>query len=320
MTRILVVTYSQTGQLSLVTNAFVQPLIDNASTEVVFEYISPEKDYPFPWPFIRFFTIFPEAVMMKAPAMKPFASHTNEDFDLVILAYQVWFLSPSLPMTGFLKSEFAGQVLRDTPVITLIACRDMWLSAQEKVKRELVRLNANLIDNVVLVDECGSAMSFLATPIWMFTGKKGPWPLVPKAGVSENDIKECKRFGERIVVQIKRLNGKPIARPLLKGLGAVTVKEKTIASELVAHRSFKVWSRILRVMGSQDSISRYIAVHFYIGYLVVLILTLAPTAALLKIIISPFTKNRIAAQKHYYSKPSGEGRYNVSCPATQRDD
>ncbi len=49
------------------------------------------------------------------------------------LAYQVWFLSPSLPVTAFLKSA-AAAVLKDTPVITFIACRNMWLSAQEKMK------------------------------------------------------------------------------------------------------------------------------------------------------------------------------------------
>lgn len=311
MKRVLVVTYSQTGQLSRVVDAFVQPLINDPSAEVVFETIAPETAYPFPWPFIQFFTTFPEAVVMQAPAMKPFGTHANEDFDLVILAYQVWFLSPSLPTTGFLKSEFAERVLKDTPVITLIACRDMWLSAQEKVKKELVRLNAKLIDNVVVVDESGSAMSFLSTPMWMFTGKKGPWPLVPKAGVSEKDIEGCKRFGDRIVDQFERLNGEPIEQPLLKGLGAVKVKEKTIASELIAHRSFKIWGRILRAIGPQDSRSRYIAVHFYIGFLVILILTLAPIAALLKKIISPFTKKRIAAQKHYYAQPSGEAYEDI---------
>lgn len=306
MKRILVVTYSQTGQLSRVVNTFIQPLIDNASTEVVVEYLTPEKPYPFPWPFITFFTHFPEAVAMQPPVMKAITPFENEDFDLVILAYQVWFLSPSLPMTGFLKSDSAKRLLKDKPVITLIACRDMWLSAQEKMKTELARLGARLIDNVVLVDESGSAFSFLSTPLWMFTGKRGPWWFIPRAGVSSADIAGCKRFGERIVQQFDRCGDSATAEPMLTGLGAVNVKEKIIASELIAHRSFRIWGKILRSVGKQDSRARYVAVHVYIVFLICLILTLAPIAALIKKLISPFTKKRIAAQKRYYALPSGE--------------
>ncbi len=312
MKRILVVTYSQTGQLSRVVKAFVQPLIDNPATDVTIETLVPEKPYSFPWPFIRFFTFFPEAVAMHPPAMKPITAFEDEAFDLVILAYQVWFLSPSLPMTGFLKSESAKRLLKDKPVITLIACRDMWLSAQEKVKHELTRLQARLIDNVALVDESGSAFSFLSTPLWMFTGKRGPWLFIPRAGVSDDDIVNCKRFGDRIVAQLDRLGDQPITEPLLKGLGAVKIKEKVIASELIAHRSFRVWGKILRTIGAQDSVARYIAVHIYIVFLVLLIVTLAPISALIKFLVSPFTRKRIAAQKDYYALPSGEGAEDIS--------
>ncbi|VAW90107.1 Dialkylrecorsinol condensing enzyme [hydrothermal vent metagenome] len=307
MRRVLVVHYSQTGQLTEVVKAFTQPLLKNPEIEVTFECIEPEVDYPFPWPFLKFFRIFPETVYMQPPRMKPYSIASTDKFDLIILAYQVWFLSPSLPTTAFLRSELAKNIFKGTPVITLIACRDMWLMAQEKVKKELQHLEARLIDNVALVDECGSALSFLSTPLWMFTGSKGPRRFSPKAGVSTEDIKNCDRFGKRIA-QALNSSSSPLHDPLLQGLGAVKIKEKIIATEVMAHRSFLLWGKLLRAMGEQDSLARAIGLCFYIVFLIFLILTVVPISALIKKLLSPLTKKHIEKQKLYYSQPSGEGR------------
>lgn len=308
MKRVLVLHYSQTGQLTDVVNSFTGPLLNCPGIDVVFKNLEPQIPYPFPWPFLQFFSIFPESVYMQPPEMTPLEIDPQQDFDLIILAYQVWFLSPSLPTTGFLKSETAKKLLRGKPVITLIGCRDMWLTAQEKVKHELQRLEAILIDNVVLVDEGGSATSFLSTPLWMFSGHRGPWHFVPKAGIAADDINACDRFGKRLAEELS-LDQPKLDRPLFKGLGAVHIKEKTIASELMAHRSFLVWGKILRAAGDQDSTGRRLAIHIYVVFLVTLILTLVPVSALIKKLLSPFTQTRIAKQKEYYSFPSGESRH-----------
>lgn len=256
---------------------------------------------------MTFFSIFPESVLMRPPPIKPLDPPVEGNFDLVILGYQVWFLSPSLPTTGFLRSAQADRLLKDTPIITLIACRDMWLTAQEKVKRELDRHRSRLIDNVVLVDEAGSAMSFLSTPLWMFTGRRGPWGPVPRAGVSPDEIRRCSRFGRRITEELAsshpRLDG-----PLLRGLGAVTVNEKTIASEKMAHRSFLIWSRLLAAVGPPDSLRRRLGLCVYVVFLVALILTVVPLSALIKKLLAPLTREKTARAKQYYAWPSGEGR------------
>ena len=308
--KVLVLHYSQTGQLSKVIQSITEPLVNNPDIDVTFHNIEPIKKYPFPWPFIEFFCNFPEAVYMDAPENKPLEIDDRTQFDLIILGYQVWFLSPSLPTTALLRSPQAKAIFAGKPVITVIACRDMWLTAQEKIKNELKRLNANLIDNVALVDEGGSGFSFLSTPLWMFTGRKGPWWCAPKAGVSEKDIRDCERFGKRIVEKLT-INPDALKSSMLTGLGAVKIKEKTIASEALAHRSFLLWGRLLRAVGSPTSIARKIFVRIYVVFLIVLILTLVPISALIKKLLTPFTKRRIKAQKEYYSFPSGESRKDI---------
>ena len=67
--------------------------------------------------------------------------------------------------------------------------------AQEEVKKMLSKVNAHLIGNMVKIDACSSAASFITTPLWLLTGKKQAFGL-PAAGISDTDIADCRRFGD----------------------------------------------------------------------------------------------------------------------------
>lgn len=304
MRNVLVIHYSQTGQLTQIAKNIAQPLQQCADTNVEFLELAPQTQFPFPWPFMGFFHIFPESVKMTPIAMQP-ATPLREKYDLIILAYQVWFLSPSLPISSFLQSNNAKALFDSTPVVTVIGCRGMWLSAQEKMKTLLASVNAKLVDNVVLTDECGAGLSFLATPMWMFTGRKKPYSWVPKAGISDEDIANATRFGDAIATRLTT-NDAAISQPMLKGLGAVTINEKFIASERVGQHSFRIWSKIISAFGPMYSKRRSCGLIIYVLFLLTLILTVVPISALIKKLISPWTKNRIMSQKAYFSEPSGE--------------
>src|SRR4030042_4041934 len=115
MTRILVWYYSQTGQLTRSVQSMLSPLAGRADVEIVWQSLEPVEPFPFPWGFMRFFDTFPECVALDPPPIRPVSFGKEARFDLVVWAYQVWFLSPSLPVTAFLKSA-AAAVLKDTPV------------------------------------------------------------------------------------------------------------------------------------------------------------------------------------------------------------
>lgn len=304
MRNVLIIHYSQTGQLNKIAKQVAKPLQDSIDTNVEFLEISPQTPFPFPWPFMGFFHIFPECIKM-TPIPISHSSAQRQDYDLIILAYQVWYLSPSLPISSFMQSEEAKTLFNKTPVVTLIGCRGMWLSAQEKIKTLLSNLNAKLVDNIVLTDDCGTALSFLATPIWMFSGQQKRFSWVPKAGVSPNDIEHSIRFGQAIQKRLSEDNT-PITQPMLIGTGAVTVNEKFIASERIGHHSFKIWSKIISAFGPMYSIRRSCGLIIYILFLLTLILTVVPISALIKKLISPLTRKKIAAEKAYFSQPSGE--------------
>lgn len=305
MKRILIVQYSQSGQLTDVMRHLTAPLLADPAIEVTVETLRPCSAYPFPWPILRFFDTFPEAVHLDPPELEPLAIDCERRFDLVILGYQVWFLSPSLPVTAFLKSKAAARLLREVPVVTVVACRDMWLMAQEQVKGLLAACGARLVGHVALVDEAGSLGSFLATPVWVMTGKKGPhlggW--IPRAGVSEQEMRESRRFGERMRDALQ--HARRIDEQLLQGLGAVVVKDRLIFSEKAIRRGLRLWGSLLRAAGPQGAPQRKPLVLIYLVWLVLMILIVVPLGMLLKSAMTPFMRHRIAAQKAYYGAPSG---------------
>lgn len=304
--KVLVVHYqSSTGQVSDIVSHLAAPLFEDDTIDVTEIVLQPKTEYRFPWPILRFFDTFPECIYLDPPANKPPDLDGGERFDLVILGYQVWFLTPSLPMIAFLKSAVAHRILKETPVVTLVACRDMWLLAQERMKELLTAAGATLVGHVALVDEAGSVGSFLATPLWMLSGFRGPafGGLLPRAGVKAEQVTASRRFGERILSALKK--GTMLDETLLRGLDAVRVNTHLIATEKAARRGFLVWGKLLRSLGVEGAWMRQPVVAVYIVFLVLLLLTVLPISALLKTVAAPLMRRRIAAQRAYFSWPSG---------------
>lgn len=306
MKRILVISYSQTGQLHNITQSITVPLENDEDIELTHLILEPEKSFSFPWPFWTFFDTFPETVALQPAPLKPFTLESMK-FDLVILAYQVWFLSPAMPMTAFLQSTQGRLVLKDTPVITVIACRNMWLMAQERVKEMLANAQAKLIDNVVFTDKGSALATFITTPRWMLTGKRDAFLGFPRAGIDDETIAHASRFG-RAISQGFKFHANEIDQPLLSGLQAVEVDTRLIASEKVGLRSFRVWSKLLRLAGRPGDFPRRCLLFIYILFLVALILTVVPLSMLLRKLLHPLQKNSLLRQKSYYEAPSGSGK------------
>lgn len=301
--RVLVVSYSQSGQLARLKESFLRDIRGTAGIEVDDVVLQPQRPFAFPWRFLPFFDAFPETVHLQpAPIEQPVLAH--ERYDLVVIAYSVWFLSPAQPITAFLQSETARQVLRDTPVITLIGCRNMWLMAQEKMKRLLADAGAQLVGNVVKIDQCGSAASFITTPLWMFTGKQQAVHWLPPAGISEAEIADAARFGQRTAEALQR--NETLDKTLLQHMGAVKINEKLMASERVGHRSFLVWGKLVMAAGRVSPLLRRLVLCVYIVFLLGMILTVVPIGALLKTLLAPLRREQMQREREYYAAPSGE--------------
>ncbi|KVN88880.1 hypothetical protein [Burkholderia ubonensis] len=301
---ILIVQYSQSGQLTEVARHFMRPLEADDGIELHVLTLKPVPAYPFPWPFGQFLNAFPETVQLAPPPLEPFDLDQSFSFDLIVLFYQVWYLSPAPPMTAFLKSDAGRRLLNGRPVVTIIVCRNMWLTAQETTKRLLQDAGASLRDNVVLTDRASTWKTLITTPRWLMTGRRDSWLGLPRAGVSPDDIAGAARFGEAIRLALHNEEERR-SSPMLSGLGAVAVDPSLILSERIAYRGFRLWSAAIMRAGKPGSTSRGAMLTLFAAWLVLAILFILPVSSLVRRLISPFMRRRLENMQRYYEQPSG---------------
>jgi len=302
--RVLAVYYSQTGQLENLLNSIILPMEQSENIEIVWLRLKSTDDFSFPWSFWKFFDAFPESVYGEPPINEPFVIENIENFDLIVIGYQPWFLSPSLPMTAFMQSDEAKVVLANKPIVTVIGCRNMWIQAHKDMQKLIDDCGGTLIDNIVLSDQSGPLESFITTPRWMLTGKRESFLGLSSAGISAENIIKSSRFGQAIALGLIA-NKEKENISLCQNLGAVRVDRRFIVSEKIAKRSFLIWGRLIRLFGRRGSWRRRPILGFYIVFLITLIVTVVPLNMILQSFFGRLFKDKIDKIVKNIEAPSG---------------
>ena len=302
MKNILVIHYSQSGQLTEIMNNIARPLCTNEDINVVHYEIKMKTPFPFPWKKKDFFNVFPESFLQIPSKVQSIPEQIlNQKFDLILFGYPVWYLSPSIPTTSFLKSPGAKKLLANTPVITVIGCRNMWIMAQEKVKNLLKNCNAKLIGNIALVDRHINHISVITIVQWMFTGKKERYlGVFPKPGVSQKDIDESSKFGDIILDHISNNNLDTIQDNLLKEK-AVVIKSFLVLADQRANILFDKWAKLIYSKGDANSEKRTVWLKMFNYYLLFAIWIIAPLVFILFLLTYIPLYGKIKRDKKYYS-------------------
>jgi hypothetical protein len=302
MKKILVVYFSQSGQQMRILQSLTKPFLE-AGHEVVFEELKPVERFPFPWSAYEFFNAFPETFTQQPIALQPLSANTDQNFDLIIIGYQPWFLTPSRPISSFLQSIEGKRILMNKNVITVLGCRNMWLGAQEKVKRRLIEAKANLVGHMALVDRSGNLTSLITILRWMFTGKKNPFWFFPPAGVSENDIQHAAVFG-KLITQALRANTFEGLQDTLNREGAIEVKPNLVLMEKRGQRAFSVWAKFVAMGGAVHSTGRKLRVYIFMYLLPTAIFILSPLLWLLSRIMLVVRRKKLDLEVSYYKQNS----------------
>lgn len=293
--KVLLVYYSQTGQLGDIVKHFASPFLENGM-DVEIKRVETVEKFAFPWTGKRFFNAMPESVLgIPAPIEQLQFNHTA--YDLIVFAYQPWFLSPSIPATSLLNNPEFLKRLKGTNVVTLIGSRNMWIAAQEKVKTLLKQADANLIGNVVLRDRHDNLASAVSILHWMMNGKKEKfWGIFPLPGVSENDIQQSAVYGNIINRRIKENNYLSLQEELVKN-GAVEVKTNLMFIEPRAKKIFSIWANAII-----KKKNRALWLQLFKYYLLIALFLVSPVVLMIyKLFIQPFTGKDIRNKKEYFS-------------------
>ncbi|TDW50139.1 hypothetical protein EV144_102574 [Flavobacterium sp. 270] len=297
MKNVLVIYYTQSGQLESIAQNIAKPFLNDTEIKVTFHEIQLEKPFPFPWDKSSFFDAFPESFLQIPRELKPVSEEIlNTKFDLVLFHYQVWYLSPSIPINSFLKSADAKKILNNTPVVTISGSRNMWVMAQEKIKVLLKEANAQLVGNVALVDRVGNLISVITIVEWMFSGvKKKYLGIFPLPGVSEKDIQESDKFGEVILSQFNQ-NKLQDLQPKLVEIGAVKISSYLVTVDKTANKIFNKWSNLIY----KHQKNRKTLLKVFNVYLFLAIWLISPIVYILHLITYPIKLKSIKKETQYY--------------------
>ena len=297
MKNVLVIYYSQSGQLKDIARNIAKPLLNSDKINVVFHEIQLEKPFPFPWDKASFFDAFPESFLQIPTQLKPIPSEILAmKYDLVLLHYQVWYLTPSIPVNSFLKSPEAKKMLTNTPVVTINGSRNMWVMAQEKVKSLLKQNGALLKGNIALVDRAGNLISVITIVEWMFSGvKKKYLGIFPMPGVSDKDINESSKFGEKIKESLLQDNFDDLQDKLV-GIDAVKISSYLVSVDKTANKIFNKWSNFIITKKN----TRKSWLKIFNIYLLLAIWLISPIVYILHIFLYPLKFKKIKQETQYY--------------------
>lgn len=231
--RAVVYWYSQTGQMREVADALTAPLVA-CGWDIRWVEVKPRVEYPFPWPIRRFFGVFPASVNPDSlvELIGPAGGFHTQPGELVILACQVWYLAPSLPIRSLLKAH--PEVVRDRSVVSLIACRNMWYSAAIEMSELLRSAGARQVGLIAATDTRPQATTFVTTLRWLLTGRREPFLWFGRAGIGDAELDRVRSVGERIGESGRcPQDGAPIVRTLA-------------TADLLAGKLFRVWAARIR--------------------------------------------------------------------------
>jgi hypothetical protein len=292
--KILAIYYTQSGQMGDIIDSFTAPIV-RAGAIVEKVVIKPVEEYSFPWTGNRFFAVMPDCVLGVTTELQPVILKEKE-YDLIILGYQPWFLSPSIPSNSLLNHPDFKLILKGTPVITISAGRNMWLNAFDRIRASLKDAGARLVGNIALVDKHSNPISFVTIFYWMLTGKKEKYlNIFPKPGVSEQDIAHTSNFGETLANHLSCNNWDGLQQELLDQK-AVVVKYPLMYMEGKAKFIYAAWAKFIAGRKNKgpwiSAFKYYLFVALFIGAPVLLILD--------AIFIRPFSSKRIKIKKQNY--------------------
>ena len=293
--KVLAIYFSQSGQLGEIIDNLTLPISTPGVTveKVVVQTVIP---YPFPWKGNTFFEVMPHCVLSVPTQLVPFTLKEDK-YDLVILGYQAWFLSPSIPFNSILNTPSVRAVLKDTPVVMITGARNMWITAFEKSKKILAGTGAKLSGHIALVDKHANFISFVTIFYWMLMGKKGRFlNIFPKPGVSDEDIAGAKDFGEIVSRHLSNGDWEGL-QPALVSKKAVVIKYSLMFIESKASRIFSIWANII-----VKKKNRGFWLNLYKYYLIIALFVAAPIILTVDaIFFKPFSGRKIQARKQYLS-------------------
>ncbi len=289
--KILCIFYSQTGQLTKILENMLSSFKGHDLDVIELQAINP---YPFPWTAHSFFNEMPETVLEKPIALKKINfKHTS--YDLVIMGYQPWFLSPSPPVTSLLDDSNFKSLIKDTDIITVIGARNMWINAQKSIHTKLNNAGAKLIANIPLIDTNNNYVSAITILYWMLSGKKKRLlGIFPEPGIPANEMLKAATAGHIIHEGLQKKSFESLQQKIVKEL-QINIPSSILFIEKRAKRIFLIWAKLIHSKKAKTRKALIVLFQYYLFFALFIVAPILLTVY--KLIFYPFLFKRIKKEK-----------------------
>lgn len=305
--RLLVLYYSQSGESQRAARAFATSW--ESCTEMTYQPIEAVVAYPHPWRSIwTFFGVMPDCLLGNCPAIQSPHGENQHEFDYVLLAYPVWFLSPALPVQSIFEQPDYVKRLKNKRVITICVCRNMWHNASERMKRLLRAAGAVHTDNIVVKHRGSFWATLVSTPRALLFGRRNRmWGVFPKAGIADQDLQRLSQLGQTAASRATAgVGASETTAALLQGQPAVHVQRRFIVPELLGWYFFFAWAVVIQGLNQIHKSCKLAGITAFIVCLLGLILIALPIAQLLTWLLLPIVGARLSRYAERLAEPTGE--------------
>ena len=208
-TRVLILYYSFTNQTHRVAEAMAEQFqhlgctVELCNIELIDEHYHIERPFRPVIPKLLGW-LLPQVLGRRAKIRVP-DEIVRGDYDLVCIGSPTWWLNPAMPVSSFLKSKSADELLRGKPIAVFAVCRKLWWNNMRKVKQLAKRRGAKYVDGAAFCfagNQIQSALSFISYLKHDRDLERCCGIRIYRFGVTEEGIQRAKEFASKINIAI----------------------------------------------------------------------------------------------------------------------
>ena len=204
--RVLFVFYSYTGQTRAVVDAMTQVLRGRGCdvSEAVIEFTDPRyterfAHFPLRHAYMDILGMLPAQVRRATGAIRIPDGARERGYDLVCVGSPTWWLTTSMPIRSFLKSDAADALLGGTRFAAFVSCRRYWRGNLESMRKLGSERGGAYVGGIHFAAAGGQVRSLLSLVSYLATGENRERYLgvsIPRAGMTPDYGQRAREFAD----------------------------------------------------------------------------------------------------------------------------
>jgi hypothetical protein len=206
--RVLFLYYSFTHQAEKATEVMSAVLtergcdVDKAAIEFTDERWGDHfSKFPFANGFLGVVKMLPAQIRKATGDIRTPDEAISGDYDLVVIGSPTWWLTTSIPVRSFLKSDRADQLLAGTRFTGFVVCRRYWGYNLKTVRKLGTKRGGEYVDGVHFTYPGGQIRSLLSLVSFLGSGEQRERYLgvkIPPTNLQPENLVEAREFANKL--------------------------------------------------------------------------------------------------------------------------